>query len=67
MTFGAVWSRRLNCFLSQSAYAFNLSNFFALNLIACGQVLGLYIQIETCQKLSEYELSRNVCLAVHLC
>ena len=50
MTFGAVWSRRLNCFLSQSAYAFNLSNFFALNLIACAQVLGLYTQIETCQK-----------------
>ena len=50
MTFGAVWSRRLNCFLSQSAYAFNLSNFFALNLIACGQVLGLSIQIEICQK-----------------
>ena len=50
MTFGTVRSRRLNCFLSQSAYAFNLNNFFALNLIACAQVLGLYIQIETCQK-----------------
>ena len=66
MTFGAVWSRRLNFFLSQSAYAFNLSNFFALNLIACGQVLEAIYTDRGLSKMSEYELSRNVFLAVHL-
>ena len=66
MAFDAIWSPRLNCFLSQSVYALNLSNFFTWNNRMRPSIRAMYIDCNL-SKISEYELSRNIYLDVHRC